>query len=734
MQRFWQCLIFCAFAFLLVAAPSQAEDNDFVDVNFYLKEPCSGPTCDLGTEEPSSSRPKNFIAVNDPPAQNEYHYLGTWERNMGGPFDLGDSYSYVLWVESSNVGEISIRTELFISWIDFSVDPAETRTTIISEDEVTKRGEDGPFGPTLLNGNYTVELEESSLDKSGFPNGVPAYTTFGISVETKITFVGDPEQVNHSAYLKFDSADFDSSLTINFRHVEIADDYLGYFSNDRVEEMGADSLFIKVNVTNALGADNLDSESANIVIQGISDGGTFKNSILAKDKHTYAKYIQGTWYYQEDQNIVTGVYEIELSIKDIYGNIWTSTLDYNLVVDEYGLEIEFNDDSSSSGQLPKGGKVDFEFLVYNRGNTRDIYTIQLDDSSLPSSWEATLTSQSSLDIGMGLYNYVQVKLEAPVSATGGSNEYVNIIVTSTSNSEVSQTVKLDATVRTYGAVFLSPPDKINIDPEALDIDGYYYFSINLRNTGSDKDTYRLEATTARSDWSIRVEIDGIEVSAITIEKSKTQKIDLVLRPLNYENNLGEPVGFLLTADSISPGDGSASLSLDLIIDIPLDRISDLAINIGDVSINGKQLSLLTEDDLSSTESIQIRLTVYNNGGKSTVPFGVKLLDQNGKELDEYILEEGISGFGNEPVLLTWSNPSSGIILLKIKVDLDQVVSESIYDLSDNSLDIRLTVNEKTSSEGSAGEDALEPLPSLGYIPTLFLLTIVTILRRQRDNI
>jgi len=331
-----------------------------------------------------------------------------------------------------------------------------------------------------------------------------------------------------------------------------------------------------------------------------------------------------------------------------------------------------------------------------------------------------------------LYNYVQVKLEAPVSATGGSNEYVNIIVTSTSNSEVSQTVKLDATVRTYGVVFLSPPDKINIDPEALDIDGYYYFSINLRNTGSDKDTYRLDATTARSDWSIRIEIDDTEVSAITLEKSQTQKIDLVLRPLNYENTLGEPVGLLLTADSISPGDGSATLSSDIILDIPLDRISDLAVNIEDVSINGKQLSLLTENDLSSTEPIQIRLTVYNNGGKSTEPFIVKLLDKNGKELDAYTLEQGISGFGNELVVLTWLDPSSGINLLKIRVDLDKDVSESLYSLSDNSLDIQLIISEQTTDNKESGDtDSLLPAPS--YLSTIFLLVIVTIAGRRNSN-
>jgi len=727
MQRFWQSITLCALALLIIASPSQAESNEYADIELYFDKVGFGETYELTTEEPTSEKPKYWKAYDEPGQENSFYPLVSWEMNLGGPINLGDSLSYVIWVESTNVQEIRFKTTIFIS--------TSEGLSNISVDEVTKTS---GFG-TFLSRNYTLELESSSIDTSDFPDGVPAYTTIGFKLETSVTWAPDTD--NRTAWIKAASSRgcgndsgtvaCDSSFTMNVRHVEIADDYLGYFSNDRVEEMDADSLFIKVNVSNALGAVNLDSESANIEIQGISNGGKFKSSIIVKDKHTYAKYIQGTWYYQEDQNIVTGTYEIEFSIKDTYGNVWSATLGYELVVDEYGLEIEFNDNYSPSGQLPKGGKVDFEFLVYNRGNTRDIFTIELDDTSLPSNWDATLTSESNLDIAMGLYNYVQVKIEAPVSAPGGSKEHVNLIVTSTSNSEVSESIKLEATVRTYGVVFLSPPDKINIDPEALDIDGYYYFSINLRNTGSDKDTYRLDSTTARSDWSIRIEIDGITISAVTIDKSQTQKIDLVLRPLNYENSLGDPIGLLLTADSISPGDGSATLSSDIIIDIPLDRISDLAVNIEDVSINGKPLSLLTEEDLSSTDPIQIRLTVYNNGGKSTVPFGIKLYAGQ-KVVDEYILEQGIDGFGNEPVILTWSNPSSGFTLLKIKVDFEQAVSESIYSLSDNSLDIRLTVSEQIINDGDNTDSSL--LPSPGYLSTIFVLTIVTILSRRKNNI
>ena len=215
--------------------------------------------------------------------------------------------------------------------------------------------------------------------------------------------------------------------------MDIEDDYVGYFDNNRVDEMNEDSLFIKVNVTNALGADNLDTTSASIEITGVSGGGTFKNSIIVKEKHTYAMYIQGTWWYQEDQNVVTGSYTIEFSVKDNYGNKWTSSLNYDLIVDEYGLDIEFEEGYSKNGQLPKGGKVDYEFLVLNQGNTRDIFTIEIDDSDLPSNWEASLTSQSELDIPAGLYSYVQVRVEAPVSAPGGSKEKVTVIVTSSGN-------------------------------------------------------------------------------------------------------------------------------------------------------------------------------------------------------------------------------------------------------------------------------------------------------------
>ena len=724
MRYIWQTFVLIALGFLIISIPSEAGSNEFADVEFFLSRDCIGENCNLAIEEPTSSRPKYWVAQNDPPVQSEYYPLATWEINMGGPLELGDSYSYVIWVESTNVQEINFRTTLFITWIDDSVDPAKTRMTNISVDEV---GKTAPFGQ-ILSENYTVELEGSTLDNSDFPNGVPAYTTFGMKLETSIRWAPDTD--NNTAWIKSDTPDFDSSLIINFRHVDIEDDYVGYFDNNRVDEMNEDSLFIKVNVTNALGADNLDTTSASIEITGVSGGGTFKNSIIVKEKHTYAMYIQGTWWYQEDQNVVTGSYTIEFSVKDSYGNTWTSSLNYDLIVDEYGLYIEFEEGYSKNGQLPKGGKVDYEFLVLNQGNTRDIFTIEIDDSDIPSNWEASLTSQSELDIPAGLYSYVQVRVEAPVSAPGGSKEKVTVIITSSGNTNINQEVRLETTVRTYGVTFLSPPDEIIIDPDELDIDGYYTFSINIRNTGSDKDTYKVDATTARSDWTIRVEIGGNEVSSITVEKSASVKIDIVLRPVNYDDTLGEEVTFVLTADSISPGDGSATLSSPIIMDIPLDKITDLSVNLDNVLVNGKPISLLTESDLTSADPIQIQLTVYNNGGKGTGSFGIKLYEGS-RVIDEYTVTQGIGGFGNEPVTLTWDNPSAGSKTLKIYVDFEQQVAESNSNRFDNSLTLPLVVGEKTSGGGgSSNEEPLLYGPS--HLLTSIVLVIFTLINRKRN--
>ena len=708
-------IILLGFVILFITVPADAEK--YSNTEFFLAKSGIGDVYDLTIDEPSEATPKYWKCRDDPNQANTFYPLVSWETNMGGPLELGDSYSYIFWVESTNVQEISFKTTLYIR--------TQSGFNNISVDEVSKSASFGSF----LSENYTLELESSDIDQSIFPDGVPAYTKLGIKLETSVTWAPDTE--NRTVWVKGAQSDFLSSFTLDIKHVNIEDDDY-YFENDRVEAIDEDSLFIKVNVTNALGAENFDTSSAEIAIDGISGGGKFKDTVQLKSKHSYAKYIQGKWWYQEDNGVTSGNYVVKFSLKDNFGNTWTSSMTYYLEVDQYGLEIGFDEGTGSSGQLPKGGKTDYSFKVLNTGNTRDIFIITIDDSNLPSGWEVSLQSDSSFDLQMDQSSYVQVRVEAPVSAKGGSSERVTITVTSSGNENIFEDVRLVTTVRTYGVAFLSIPDRISIDPEELDIDGYYKFKINIRNTGSDKDTFDLGVTTSRSDWTIRAEVQGNDISAVTIEKSQSVAVDIVVRPVNYEDSLGEEVTLLMTADSISPGDGSATVNSKIVVDVPVEKISDLSVSLDDVLINNKPITILQPSDLQEGIPIVIQLTVSNNGGKSTGSFGVTLYEGS-RIVDEFVVEQGIGGFGSAPVILNWETPSEGLKTLKVYVDFKQQTDESNSKRGDNTLTLPLTISEKSSSSGKieSSDDALLYGPD--FLLTLSVLSLISVIYSRKKE-
>ena len=708
-------IILLGFVILFITVPADAEK--YSNTEFFLAKSGIGDVYDLTIDEPSEATPKYWKCRDDPNQANTFYPLVSWETNMGGPLELGDSYSYIFWVESTNVQEISFKTTLYIR--------TQSGFNNISVDEVSKSASFGSF----LSENYTLELESSDIDQSIFPDGVPAYTKLGIKLETSVTWAPDTE--NRTVWVKGAQSDFLSSFTLDIKHVNIEDDDY-YFENDRVEAIDEDSLFIKVNVTNALGAENFDTSSAEITIDGISGGGKFKDTVQLKSKHSYAKYIQGKWWYQEDNGVTSGNYVVKFSLKDNFGNTWTSSMTYYLEVDQYGLEIGFDEGTGSSGQLPKGGKTDYSFKVLNTGNTRDIFMITIDDSNLPSGWEVSLQSDSSFDLQMDQSSYVQVRVEAPVSAKGGSSERVTITVTSSGNENIFEDVSLVTTVRTYGVAFLSIPDRISIDPEELDIDGYYKFKINIRNTGSDKDTFDLGVTTSRSDWTIRAEVQGNDISAVTIEKSQSIAVDIVVRPVNYEDSLGEEVTLLMTADSISPGDGSATVNSKIVVDVPVEKISDLSVSLDDVLINNKPITILQPSDLQEGIPIVIQLTVSNNGGKSTGSFGVTLYEGS-RIVDEFVVEQGIGGFGSAPVILNWETPSEGLKTLKVYVDFKQQTDESNSKRGDNTLTLPLTISEKSSSSGKieSSDDALLYGPD--FLLTLSVLSLISVIYSRKKE-
>ena len=170
MKSIGYSLILLGFAILLTSVPADAEK--YGNTEFFLAKSGIGDIYDLTIDEPSEATPKYWKCRDDPNQANTFYPLVSWETNMGGPLELGDSYSYSFWVESTNVQEISFKTTLYIRTPD--------GFNNLSVDEVSKTAGFGSF----LSENYTLDLESSDLDKSLFPDGVPAYTTLGCLLYT----------------------------------------------------------------------------------------------------------------------------------------------------------------------------------------------------------------------------------------------------------------------------------------------------------------------------------------------------------------------------------------------------------------------------------------------------------------------------------------------------------------------------------------------------------------------
>ena len=123
------------FSILLISLPSDAEE--YGNTEFFLAKSGIGDVYDLSIDEPSEATPKYWKCRDDPNQANTFFPLVSWETNMGGPLELGDSYSYSFWVESTNVQEISFKTTLYIR--------TQEGYNNLSIDEVSKSAGFGTF-------------------------------------------------------------------------------------------------------------------------------------------------------------------------------------------------------------------------------------------------------------------------------------------------------------------------------------------------------------------------------------------------------------------------------------------------------------------------------------------------------------------------------------------------------------------------------------------------------------
>ena len=98
---------------------------------------------------------------------------------------------------------------------------------------------------------------------------------------------------------------------------------------------------------------------------------------------------------------------------------------------------------------------------------------------------------------------------------------------------------------------------------------------------------------------------------------------------------------------------------------------------------------------------------------------------------EYLVSQGISGFGRETVILNWENPSPGTSTLRVLVDFEGVAGELTSDKGDNSLSLPIFVSEKTATSGDNGEDNSPLLSAPSSVLTFLLLTVSSIFYRRK---
>ncbi|MDP6489627.1 MAG: hypothetical protein QF576_02605, partial [Candidatus Poseidoniia archaeon] len=231
---------------------------------------------------------------------------------------------------------------------------------------------------------------------------------------------------------------------------------------------------------------------------------------------------------------------------------------------------------------------------------------------------------------------------------------------------------------------------------------------------------------------LRVEEGGTSVSSVTVEKGQAKQLKVVLKPVNYQDRLGEEVEFRFTASSVPPGDGSDELEANLLMVIPVERVVDLELM--EVQVNGQSPELLAPDVLQEGDPVQLQVLVRNHGGLATGEFSVTL-SVGQREEARYRLDGqegrplGLSGYGEAIITLEWRKAAPGTTVLSLNADpMLEVVDE--FDRSDNLLSITLQVAEasETGDDGDTNSDS-GLLP--GFSAALALAGIISVAARRR---
>jgi len=695
-------LLLLAVTALLMTEEAQA---DTAEIPLYLVESTIGSTAKMSPEHPDADSTLQRERVHDGLNQGgNYYPVAKWEMMLGGDTHFANSYDFQVSVWSTNTQEFNVRAALYLIIEGDSYEVANDTA-----------GETGSF-PNWLSGHYNISATGNSISMSNLPaeyrDRLPMGTKVGFKLESSVTWAPDTD--NRTAYVEWDHEELDSHIIVDIQHIFF--DPQVFFNNERVDEAGEDSLYMKANLSNSLGVDDFDTESLQISIGGVPGGGDFRGSAMLKDRHTYAKYAEGRWYYQDD-DAVASEYAITFAIRDIRGAEWTETVYFDLVVDYFEIELEAESDTEL--QLPRGGRVEFTVKLWNRGNARDNFTIEVDEDPLPNDWSATLLTDEDIGLEIGDYDYARMRIDASETAEGGQRGHAILVVTSQNDGDVSETLSFAATVRTYGVTIKPFADEVAVDPEELDAEGQVHIPVSVRNTGNDKDTYNVQTSVGRGDWATRIEDAGNPVTTVTVASGITKSLMIVIKPVNFE--IGDDTELFFQASSQPPGNGEAAQNTTLVIKIPLSKLVNLVVTEDDLQMNPAQ-PVMGDD-------VQLMLHIENEGGKPADTFKVRLFVGSGGAVEYETEVEGVGRYDSVDVPLYWEDVSPGNQELLIHINYNRQVEES--DDTDNK--IRLTVNvtdPSSNGNGNGDDDDDDALPGFGLA---LLAPAVAVAARRRKR-
>ena len=105
--------LLAAGALLLLAQPAEGAGADSA-TPLYLKRDGLGNIFKLNAKEPQENRLGWWRCSEELNQQGSFFPLAKWEQGLGGQVELGDSYTFAIWVESTNVQEITLGATLYV--------------------------------------------------------------------------------------------------------------------------------------------------------------------------------------------------------------------------------------------------------------------------------------------------------------------------------------------------------------------------------------------------------------------------------------------------------------------------------------------------------------------------------------------------------------------------------------------------------------------------------------------